>query len=458
MSKSSVSNSPGDSSANSSAAAYPPVGYACYVVFILFLAYTVSSIDRQILTLMIDPVREDLDLSDVQISLLQGFAFSVLFSVVGLPVSRLADRKNRRNIIAIGVSFWCLMTALCGYAQNFMQLFLARMGVGVGEATLTPTATSMISDYFEPRSRGMALSIFYLGYPIGGGAALIIGAFVLSLLEGMESVHLSFLGTFKPWQAAFLIVGIPGLLITVLMYTVKEPIRRGMLELDGMGVVEKVSLGQLWAYIKLNGKAYRAHISAVTLMSVLSFGVGMWFPTFFMRTYGLTAGEAGYYYGSVVIVSGTLGLVFGGWLSRYLRDRGYIDANFRVLMLATAGKAGYIIAPLMPTAELALLVLFPTNLFSSMVPGVNMAALHDITPNQMRGQMSAIMLFFVNMVGMTVGGVLVASFTDYVFQDPDSLRYSLSWSAAIVVPIVALILYRGMSAFRESLRKYGQME
>ena len=449
---------PNPENLDSTRVAYPPVGYACYVVFILFLAYTVSSIDRQILTLMIDPVRADLNLSDVQISLLQGFAFSVLFSVAGLPISRLADRKNRRNIVAIGVSFWCLMTALCGYAQSFLQLFLVRMGVGVGEATLTPTATSLISDYFEPRSRGMALSIFYLGYPIGGGAALIIGAFVLSSLEGMDFVTLSFLGTFKPWQAAFLIVGIPGLLITALMYTVKEPTRRGMLELEsqGQGPVEKVSLKQLWAYIKLNGDAYGAHISSVTLMSVLSYGVAMWFPTFFIRTYGLTAAEAGYYYGSVVIVSGTLGLIIGGWLSRYLRDRGFIDSNFRVLMLAVVGKSGYVLAPLMPTPELALIVLFPTNLLSSMVPGVNMAALHEITPNQMRGQMTAIMMFFINMVGMTSGGVLVASFTDYFFQDPDSLRYSLSLAAAIVVPVVALILYRGMSAFRESLVKYGK--
>jgi MFS family permease len=444
--------------ANSASRPYPSVGYACYVVFVLFLAYTVSSIDRQILTLMIDPVRADLELTDVEISLLQGFAFSILFSVVGLPVSRLADRKNRRNIVAIGISFWCVMTAMCGYAQNFVQLFLARMGVGVGEATLTPTATSMISDYFEPRSRGMALSIFYLGYPIGGGAALLIGAFVLSSLEGMETVSLSFLGIFKPWQAAFLIVGLPGLLLAALMFTVKEPLRRGMLKVKGQEVIEKVPLGQVGAYIKQNGKAYSAHISGVTLASVLSFGVAMWFPTFFMRTYGLTAGEAGYYYGTIVIVSGTMGLIIGGWLSRCLRDRGYIDANFRVMMIAVLGKSGYIIAPLMPTAELALLVLFPTNLFSSMLPGVNMAALHDITPNQMRGQMTAIMLFFVNMVGMSFGGILIAVFTDYIFQDVLALRYSLSCAAALVIPVVAYILYSGMDAFRESLRKYGPID
>jgi len=436
-------------------ALYPPMAQACYAVFLLFIAYTLASIDRSILSLMVDPVRADLNLSDFEISLLQGLAFALLFAVVGFPVARLADRKSRRGILAAGITFWCVMTAMCGLASNFTQLFLARMGVGMGEATLTPTSSSIISDYFEPRKRALALSVYYLGYPIGGGLALIIGAAILDALSGMEIIDLGFMGLYKPWQAAFFIVGIPGLAIAAMMYTIREPRRVGVIKVDGdREDQQQVTLRELSNYIGERRKAYGAMYSAVTLLGVLAYGTVMWYPVFFMRTYGMTASEAGYAYGLMVGITGSLGLISGGFLSRWLGDKGYKDANIRIMIFSTCCKAiPLALAPLMPTAELALLLLVPGTFFGQMSPGVNLAAFHDITPNQMRGQISAIMQFLSNTIGLGMGGILIASITDFGFGDDSALRYSLSIAVVVLIPMILALLFYGLKHYRKCLEE-----
>jgi len=425
---------------------YPSPLRAWYVVLILFLAYTFSAIDRQILTLLVEPVRSDLQLSDFQISLLQGFAFSLLFAVAGFPIARLSDRRSRRVIIAAGVSFWCVMTCLCGMARNFGQLFVARMGVGVGEATLSPAAASLLSDYFEPRRRALAISVYHMGYPVGGGLSLVVGAAILDSLAGIESVQLGWLGSFRPWQLAFIIVGLPGLLIAALMFSFREPIRRGV---SARVAEEGMPVSEVLGYMRQRWKAYGAHFAAVSLMGMLAIGTAIWYPTFLIRTYGLSASQAGYSYGTVMGLFGVLGILAGGWLSMKIAQRGHLDANMRVMLLAASIKlVPVIIGPLMPTATGALFMMGLASFLGQISVGVTTAAVQDITPNPMRAQATALMLFLVNIIGLGMGATFIAVITDFVFGDDQMLRYSIVLSSLIIGPSVVLLLSLGLKHFR----------
>lgn len=181
--------------------------YRWLVVAILFVGYCFSAIDARVLTLMVGPIQADLGLSDFEMGLLQGFAFAILYSIAALPIGRFVDRTRRRSALIVwGVAFWSLMTALCGFATSFIALFVARVGVGVGEATLSPTAYSLISDYFERKRRALAISFYAIGYPIGGGLALLIGGWLLTHFTRQDGLTLPWLGQFAPWQAVFLCV------------------------------------------------------------------------------------------------------------------------------------------------------------------------------------------------------------------------------------------------------------
>ena len=213
------------------AEAYPPEGYSWYVVVVLMLFYTLSFVDRQIIALLVEPMKADLGLTDVQMSLLGGLSFAVFYTVFGIPMGRLADSCNRRRLIAVGVALWSLMTTLCGFTSRFYHLLLLRMGVGLGEAALSPAAFSMIADYFPRRKRATALSIYSIGIYLGAGLAFTGGAILLGwadrLVSSREGNPLPVLGDIQPWQIVFLAVGLPGLLLTCLLATVREPNRQG---------------------------------------------------------------------------------------------------------------------------------------------------------------------------------------------------------------------------------------
>src|SRR5271169_1284871 len=207
----------------------PSLRYAWYVVLILMVCYTLSFVDRQILSLLVGPMKRDLAISDTRIGLLQGVAFALFYGLMGLPLGHLADTRNRRNVIIVGVVLWSFLTGACSAAKSFWSLFVARMGVGVGEATLSPSAFSLISDYFPKEKLGVALSVYSMGIFIGSGLALIAGGSVVDAVIRMPVVTLPLLGAVAPWRFTFLIVGAPGLAIALLLYTVREPVRRQLL-------------------------------------------------------------------------------------------------------------------------------------------------------------------------------------------------------------------------------------
>ncbi|MFK8020794.1 MAG: spinster family MFS transporter [Pseudomonadales bacterium] len=428
--------------------AYPSSGRANFALAVLLLAYIFSFIDRQVLSLLVEPMKQDLNIGDFEVSLLQGMAFAVFYTFMGIPIAKLADTRNRKTIITIGIAVWSLMTFFCGLAKSFTGLFLARIGVGVGEAALSPAAYSMLADYFPPRKLPRAMAIFTMGISIGGGLAYVIGGAVLDTIAGSWLAELPVLKTMRPWQLTFVVVGLPGLLIALLMIAVREPLRQGS---NGANAVSHSdnSFRKTLEFVGENRRSYLALFLGISLLSVFGYGLMAWYPSLFIRTYGLSASEVGLKFGVIYLVFGSLGALGGAWFAQRLARRGHVDANLRwpvyasVLMMLPG-----IFVPLLGSAELMFWACMPLIFIQNSYFGVSLAALQLVTPNHMRAQVGALLLFLTNLIGMTFGPSVVAALTDFVFHDPMMLRYSLSIVAAIFCPLAAMVFASGLRHYR----------
>jgi len=436
---------------------YPPAGYAWYVVGVLTVAYVFAFIDRQILNLLVGPIRHDLSISDTQMSLLMGFSFAIFYSIFGFPLGRLADFKSRRTIVAVGMMLWSFLTAGCGVARQFWHFLLLRMGVGVGEAALSPSAYSLISDYFPKERRATAISVYSMAYYIGSGVALVLGGVVVGYASRKGSWVLPMAGAVHAWQVIFFIVGLPGVLLALLMYTVKEPTRRGARmssTADGKITLAQVPMRDVVAYIGQNRATFLCHNVGFALLAFSGYGTSAWIPTFLIRRFGWTASHAGVVYGTIVCVFGTLGIVTGGWLADWLARRGYADSSMRVGVIgALAWLPAGILYPLMPSGNSAAAVLIPTIFVTSMPVGVAAAAMQEMMPNVMRGQASALYLFVINLIGLGLGPTAVAVVTDYVFHNDNAVHYSLLIVGTLAHVGAALFLWRGLKPFVGSLER-----
>jgi MFS family permease len=433
---------------------YPNPRYAWYVVSVLTVAYLLSFLDRQILALLVEPIRRDLDISDTQVSLLGNLAFGIFYTVLGLPLGRAADRLSRRGIIAAGVATWCLMTASCGLARNFVQLFLARVGVGVGEAALNPAALSMISDYFPRRTRGRALTFYNMGVSLGVGVALIFGGQVIAWVASAPPVTVPGIGELRSWQTVFLLVGLPGLLVALLMLTVREPVRRDRLQvrLANGELAENLTVGQTVAYLRQRWRTYLTHFIGMSVVTIQGYNYFFWVPSMFLRTWQWTIPEISLGYGLVTITGGPLGILLGGWIADRLYQRGYKDALMRtclggaIVLLIPAS----ILTPLMPNGQLALALLFPLSVGGAMVTATGAAALQMITPNQMRAQTTALYYFVINILGL-LGPTVVGLVTDRGFGDDGALRWSLSIVCAVASVLGLAFLSLHLPHYRRSV-------
>ena len=431
---------------------YPNQVYAWYVVGVLTVAYIFSFVDRQIINLLVDPIREDLNLTDTQISLLQGIAFALFYTLMGIPIARLADVSNRRAIIAAGVFLWSLMTALCGLAKSFGQLFAARVGVGVGEAALSPPSYSMFSDYFPPGKVTRAIAVFTGGSFLGAGLAYIIGGYVVDFVTRLDVVDVPVFGQIRAWQMAFIIVGLPGILLALLVLSLREPVRRGLLEDQPGAVPQSIPIKEIIAFLRKNRRTYGHHMIGVSMFVMLAYAVLAWTPAFFIRKYGWTPGEVGLVYGSMLLVFGTSGVVGAGWIADALRRRGYTDANLRVIMIGALCSTPFGVAAFMvDNIWLALALMAPFTFLWGLPHGIAPAALQPVTPNQMRAQVSALYLLAVNLIGLGIGPTFVALLTDYIYEDPALVGHSLATVVAISAPLSALVLYTGLKYYRASL-------
>jgi MFS family permease len=424
---------------------WPTASRAWGAVAVLLLAYTVSFVDRTILSLLIAPIREAFAISDTRASLLMGFSFAVFYTLLGLPLGRLADRGNRTRLIAVGIVVWSLMTAACGLADGYWTLFAARIGVGVGEAVLSPAAYSLLGDYFPKEKLGRAIAVYSIGVPLGSGIALVIGGVVINAVSELAHGGHPVLGITESWRITFLFVGLPGLVVALAMAMMREPMRRG----PGAGA--SPAEAKLFVFLRARALAIGAHFGGLSLLTFVIYGFMAWVPTFFARTHGLSPADVGVLYGVVTAVTGATGLLLGGTIADRAFRRGVLDAHLRTVRACVLGAAPFLIAaPLVPNAVAAMALLAIGMLLASMHGGVAGAALQVLTPNRLRGQVTAAYFFVANLIGLGIGPSAVALVTDYAYGEDAALRYSLSIVAAFALPCSALVISAGLPAFRRA--------
>jgi MFS family permease len=425
------------------------VTYRWYVVGVLTLIYTVSFIDRQILALLIGPIRKDMGISDTQVSLLIGLAFALFYTFLGIPLGRLADTYSRRVIIAAGVVIWCCATAACGVAHDYGELFMARVAVGVGEAALSPAALSLISDYFPEQSRGRAIAFYTMGISLGSGLAMILGGQLLARTLESAPLTLPVFGQLFVWQPLFFMVGLPGLLLAMVMGSVREPPRQERLAATVSG--ERPSWGEVARFLGQRWRLYGSHFLGMSVAGTLSYGFFAWIPSMFARTWHWSIPRVGAAYGGVVIVSGVVSIFVVSGLARRLAARGCTDIYMRVawycVILAVFGA---VCAPLAPNPYVSLLMLFPVTIGTLAATGAGLTGLMVVTPNQMRAQAAALYYLVVNLVGLTVGPTGIALLTDHVFRNDAMLRYSVLWIAAVTGLFAIVLLGYNVRQYRRA--------
>ena len=444
---------PADSAPPVKAADYPPLGQAYWALFIFALSLVVNFTDRGIINLLVTPIKRDLHLSDIEMSLLMGFAFVAFYVILGLPIARLVDSKSRRAIVGFGLACWSMMTALCGIAQNFWSLFLCRVGVGVGEACTGPATFSMLADFFPPHRLTRAIALMSFGAIVGVGLSQMIGAGVLQVLSGVPDMHVPVLGVVHSWQLVFFIVGLPGLVVAALMLTVREPPRRGRMTKTA-DPSKAVPFSAVLKFVWNNRRCYGPTFIAIAVGTIALSGAGAWTIAFYQRTYGWSPVQAGYLTGLNFLLSGPLGLFLGTWLAERYAQLGFEDANIRLARWSSLIAIPFgIIGPLMPTPWLALGMSFLSLVTGGIAGAPVSAALQLITPNEMRGQISALYLFIVNVLGTGLGPTLTAVLTDVLFGNENDLRYSLALTAAISSPIAAGCYWLCLKHYRAAVAR-----
>ena len=445
---------PTDPTAARAVPPYPDQAYAWYVVVVLLLAYILAFVDREIINLLVPDIKASLGINDTQVSLLMGGAFAIFYTFFGLLIAWFADRGNRSALLFAGIIFWSLATMTCGLAVTFPLLFFARVAVGAGEATLNPCALSMLKDYFPPDKVGRAIGLYTAGVSSGLGIASIIGGMIYPTLRAAGPVDWPLVGVLEPWQQMFVWVGAPGILVGLLLLTVREPARREFVETGRQ--TEASSLWATFAHVFKRWRAFILLFLALSGLAIMAYGVGSWTPEFLRRTYQLSDAEYGYWLqvrGYVSIVSGLIGVMVGGWLSDMLQKR-YEDGYVRVCLGSFVFLAiGYCSFVLMPTPALAIAMLVPATLGAAAPTAAGAAAVVAIAPPSMRSQCIAMYYFVLNAIGFFIGPTAVAILTDYVFGDESMLRYSMLVVAAVVSIGGALLLTWCLPHFRAAVRE-----
>lgn len=428
-----------------------------YMVILLTAAQIVSYIDRFLPSLLIGPIKSDLGLTDFQVGLLLGPAFGVFYVLMGLPIGWMADRYNRRGILAAGITIWCSMTALASLAKGFPALFATRLGVGLGEAALAPCTVSLISDRFPREKRARALSVFMSGTFLGAGAAFLLGGPLVHAVAGLPGVVLPLLGELKPWQMSFLIVGLPGLLLAALMFTFSEPARQERVVdaesgLDGA----KASIPQAVRFILKRWRAFGVLFvgsAAVVTMGSLAF----WNASLFDRSFGWNVRDVGIATGVMFLTGGPIGTALGVWLTNRWIKAGRKDATMRALLcglcVAVPGFAAY---PVMPTASLAIVALFFAFVGQAMAAAAGPASLTLIAPGQIKSQATAIYYLVISISGQLIGPPPVGWMTD-MFGDPAKLGWAMTIEAATVGGAALIVLSLGLPAYRKGVEAVERM-
>ena len=425
----------------------PRAGWTAVSVFLVL--YALAYLDRQVLTLLVDPIRQDLGATDFEISLLQGAAFVLFYTICALPIGWAVDRYPRRRVIFVGILVWSIAAAAGGLARNYWQLLLCRFGVGAGEAALSPSAYSMLSDLFPKERLAGAMAVFSTGAIIGGAISLTVGGLVVSLAKGAEGYVIPLLGEVRPWQLVFLITGAPGVVLAFLVFLVREPTRRGRIAAK---VSKGLGVGALIPFLRSRWRFYAAHILGFSAFNLTVAAYVAWTPTFLMRKYGLSAAETGFTLGGLSLVCGVAGMLGSGFIVDRLFRRGLKDAHLRYYAVGAAlcGVAG-VGAMLVPTLPLAIACMSVVKVISPFI-AVAAAALQITTPNEYRGQVSALFLFVYNILGFGLGPSIVAGISDFVIGGGrGDIGLAMAVTFAMFTPLAVGAFIAGLRPMRRAV-------
>jgi MFS family permease len=421
--------------------------YAWYVCVVLMLLLAISYMDRSVLALLVAPIESAFSVRDTAMGLLQGAAFAVVYVIFAFPLARLADRGNRRNLIVYGVIFWCVATIGCGLARNIQQLFLARMSVAAGEAVLMPAAVSILADYFGPKSRARALSVYSIGLYLGSGLAMGGGGALMKVF-GPRGAVLPVIGALASWRLVFVLMGLVGLLVVPLLIAVREPRRLGD---DGHSADAALPFGQMMLELKAKRIAVFGTIIGFALISLGATTVNAWGATLFLRTHGWSIGNAGLRLGLVTLVFGPLGAITGGVAADWLAKRGRLDAK---PLVGTVSAIGCVVGALVLTLQSTITALIGIGVLNYLIGfnfGIVQASLADLLPNRMRAVISALYIATTNIFAATLGPLLVGILNDHVFREPAQIAISLRVVAPTAFLLAALTLWYVLPAYRRAL-------
>jgi MFS family permease len=425
----------------------PHSSAAWWALLLLTATYTFSFIDRQIINLLVDPIRTDLSLSDSQVSFLQGLAFVLPYVLLSIPLGRVVDRANRIRVLVIGILVWTISCVTCGLAKNFWQLGMARMGVGAGEASVTPASWSLLADYFPEDKRALPVSIFLMGPYLGAGLSLILGAEVVGWASGLGTIEFPFAGALAPWQLTFMLVALPGLLMVFLLPLLQDPPRTQRLT----EAAEPLSWGEIAQYVWPRRGVFGAYLLGAPFIVLVLYALQAWVPSLLIRVHGLEIVEAGRYYGTIALVAGSAGVLSGPVAARWLAGR----MDPAVAPLVTSISSTCLLIPVLVSAGLAesltwtlvfitgasYLVTFPLALFAT--------GLQSASPNEMRGLMAGCFVLSTNLIGLALGPTSVALASDYIFGSPQAVGRSLALVGGTVLPMAVFLLWRGLAAIKQ---------
>jgi MFS family permease len=429
---------------------YPPPDRAWLVLGALGAATIAALIDRQLVNLMVDPIRRTLSISDSQFGVIQGLAFVLFYTFMGVPIGRMADRMNRRNLIVIGILLWSLMTFLCGLAHNFWQLFAARAGVGVGEAVLMPAGFSMLADYFPPARRGRAMALVSMCSAFGNGASFMLGGAVLHAVPGDSTVVLPLLGATLGWQLAFYVAATPGVLVALLLLLIREPVRR---ETGGLGEKTSLDWSTVGRYLSTETWPLFCLIMGGSLLALNGVALSAWAASHFIRGFGLSAAYVGFALGTVTAVHGIIGGPLGGILGDALARRrlgGRIDTY---LIAALAGLPFLIAWPLVSQPWFAFLLFMGAMVAILVGSVVSSAAITEIVPNRMRGLVLSAYSAFSGIIGAGLGPVSVALVAEHVFGGKQALTAGLVAVTTPAMVMVGLLALAGRASFARACQR-----
>ncbi len=412
---------------------YPTARSGWTLTILLTVAYIFSYIDRSILGLLVDPIKADLKLSDADIGYVSGIAFAIFYATMGLPLGWFADRTKRTRLVAGGIALWSLATAACGMAGTFWHLFLARMSVGVGEATLGPAAMSLIGDSFPPEKRGKPVALYSAALGLGAGIAGLASAAIVAWTKGSTVIALPLLGDVKPWQMTFIIVGLPGLLIALGFLFLREPPRQSTGSASN-------SVGAAFGEVGHNAGAYAGVTVMVCVMTITAYAQGYFAPSAFTRAYGWPTEKFALYNGLASLFIGPATMAFTGWLNDRMASRGITDAPFRLAMIAFIAMVPMASLTFFLGNAWATFVLHAlTTVPIAMVTAAALLALLAIAPAAVRGQVVALYYVAISLSGLLLGPTTVGFLSTNVYGEA-KLGWAISTTTAIYGAIPLLLL------------------